>query len=161
MRVIIPFSDMIVIMMMTMMINFFYRMFEVRKTSRSLSEAFSEVFTIAKLKNAVGRIWTCAELEFRRCWIKLCSSDNHCTTVSQGKLFFTNFNEKSALLTVDAVTGINIKNFSFLDIREGTFSSTFVKVSWWFDDDYSDLLQKHFHNWTSSRKQSVSGHYLP
>ena len=30
--------------------------------------------------HAASRIWTCAEPEFRLWWIKLCSSNNHCTT---------------------------------------------------------------------------------
>ena len=30
---------------------------------------------------AASRVWTYAEPEFRLRWMKLCSSDNHCTTV--------------------------------------------------------------------------------
>ena len=37
--------------------------------------------TIVNLRHAVSRIWACAELEFRVCWIQLCSSDNHYTTI--------------------------------------------------------------------------------
>ena len=40
----------------------------------------SEILTIANLRHAVSRIWTCAETEFRLSWMKLCSSDNHYTT---------------------------------------------------------------------------------
>ena len=46
------------------------------------------VFTIANLWHATNRIWTCAEPEFRFRWMKLCSKDNHYTTVPLIKLFF-------------------------------------------------------------------------
>ena len=42
----------------------------------------SEILTISNLQHATSRIWTCAEPEFRLCWMKLCSSDNHYTTSS-------------------------------------------------------------------------------
>ena len=41
---------------------------------------FSEILTIANLRHATSRVWTCAEPEFRLSWMKLCSSDNHYTT---------------------------------------------------------------------------------
>ena len=37
----------------------------------------SEILTIANLRHAASRVWTCAEPEFRLSWMKLCSSDNH------------------------------------------------------------------------------------
>ena len=37
----------------------------------------SEILTIANLRHAASRIWTCAEPEFSLSWMKLCSSDNH------------------------------------------------------------------------------------
>ena len=40
----------------------------------------SEILTIANLRHAASRVWTCAEPEFRLSWMKLCSSDNHHTT---------------------------------------------------------------------------------
>ena len=43
----------------------------------------SEILTISNLQHATSRIWTCAEPEFRLCWMKLCSSDNHYTTAPQ------------------------------------------------------------------------------
>ena len=48
----------------------------------------SEILTIANLRHAASRVWTCAESEFRLCGMKLCSSDNHYTTAPQvfGKL---------------------------------------------------------------------------
>ena len=39
----------------------------------------SEILTIANLRHAGSKVWTCAESEFRLCWMKLCSSDNHYT----------------------------------------------------------------------------------
>ena len=41
----------------------------------------SEILTIANHQHAASSTWTCAEPEFRLCWMKLCSSDNHYTTV--------------------------------------------------------------------------------
>ena len=41
----------------------------------------SEILTIANLRQAGSRISACAEPEFRLWWMKLCSSDNHYTTV--------------------------------------------------------------------------------
>ena len=35
----------------------------------------SEILTISNLRHTASRIWTCAESEFRLCWVKLCSSD--------------------------------------------------------------------------------------
>ena len=43
----------------------------------------SEILTIANLRHATRRIWTCAEPVFRLWWMKLCSSDNHYTMVPQ------------------------------------------------------------------------------
>ena len=34
-----------------------------------------EVLTIANLRHAASKIWTCAESDFRLCWMKLCYSD--------------------------------------------------------------------------------------
>ena len=38
------------------------------------------IFTIANLRHAVSRVWTCTEPEFRLSWMELSSSDNHYTT---------------------------------------------------------------------------------
>ena len=40
----------------------------------------SEILTIANLQDTASRIWACTEPEFRLCWMKLYSSDNHYTT---------------------------------------------------------------------------------
>ena len=40
----------------------------------------SESLTIANLRHAASRIWTCAKSVFRLWWMKMCSSDNHYTT---------------------------------------------------------------------------------
>ena len=38
----------------------------------------SEILTIANLRHATSRIWTCAEPEFRLCWVQVvCSNDNY------------------------------------------------------------------------------------
>ena len=72
---------MMMMMMMMMMINCFCGMAEQRKAFRIISSQghLSEILTIANLRRAVSRIWTCSEPELRLCWMKFCSSDNHFT----------------------------------------------------------------------------------
>ena len=41
----------------------------------------SEILTIANLRHAVNKTWIYTEPEFSLFWMKLCSSDNHYTTV--------------------------------------------------------------------------------
>ena len=43
-------------------------------------EPLSEILPFTNLLLAASSVWTCAESEFRLCWIKFCSSDNHYTT---------------------------------------------------------------------------------
>ena len=48
-------------------------------------KAFSQIssqdhLTISNLQHTASRIWTCRETEFRLCWMKLCTSDNHYLT---------------------------------------------------------------------------------
>ena len=52
-----------------MMMNCFCRMADRRKVSK--------ILTIGNLRHAASRIWTCLESEFRLCWTKLYSSDDH------------------------------------------------------------------------------------
>ena len=63
------------------MINCFCGMAEQRKAFRIISsqDHLSEILTIANIRRAASRIWTCLEPEFRLCWMKFCSSDNHFT----------------------------------------------------------------------------------
>ena len=42
--------------------------------------ALSGILNISNLRHAASRIWACAEPEFRLCWMKLSSSDNHYST---------------------------------------------------------------------------------
>ena len=42
-----------------------------------------EFLTIANLQHATSRIGICSEPEFRLCWMKLCSNDNHYTMAQQ------------------------------------------------------------------------------
>ena len=44
------------------------------------SRPLSEILTIANLRHAANRVWTCAESEFRLWWMKLSSNDNHGAT---------------------------------------------------------------------------------
>ena len=43
-------------------------------------EPSPEILTIANLRHTASKVWACTESEFRFCWMKLCSSDNHYTT---------------------------------------------------------------------------------
>ena len=43
-------------------------------------EPLPEILLIANLRHAASRVWACTESEFRFCWTKLGSSDNHYTT---------------------------------------------------------------------------------
>ena len=43
----------------------------------------SEILTIANLRHAMSRVWTCPEPEFRLGWMKLSIIDNHYTTAPQ------------------------------------------------------------------------------
>ena len=52
-----------------MMMNYFCGMVDQQRT-------LSEILTIANIRHAAIRIWTCAEPEFRLCWMKLCTRDN-------------------------------------------------------------------------------------
>ena len=61
-----------------MMMDCFCRMIDQWKvfTSYFQLRPLTEILTIANLWHTVSRVWTCAESEFRFCWMKLCSSDN-------------------------------------------------------------------------------------
>ena len=43
----------------------------------------SEILTIANMRHAASRIWTCTEPEFRLSLMKLCKNDNNYTTAQQ------------------------------------------------------------------------------
>ena len=67
-------------MMMMMMMNCFCGMVDRRKVfSLIFSWDHCQILTIANLRHAASRVWTCAESEFRLSWMKLCNSDNHYT----------------------------------------------------------------------------------
>ena len=65
-----------------MMMNCFSSMVDRRKASTPYFQRgpLSEILTIANLRHAANRAWTCTEYNFRPCWMKLCISDNHYTT---------------------------------------------------------------------------------
>ena len=69
--------------MMMMMMNCFCEMVDRRKAFTTYFQLgpLSEILTIANLRHAASRVWTCTEIEFRLCWTKMRSSDNHSTTV--------------------------------------------------------------------------------
>ena len=74
-------------MMMMMMMNCFCRMIDRQKALMPYFQPgpLSEILTIANLWHAASRVWTCTESEFRLCLMKLCSSDNHYTTVPRSE----------------------------------------------------------------------------
>ena len=71
------------VMMMMMMMNCFHGMVDWRKVLNLISSQDQ------RHRSSPSRIsdttwvgfWTCTKPEFRLCWMKLCSSDNHYTTV--------------------------------------------------------------------------------
>ena len=70
-----------IMMMMMMMMDYLCGMVDRLKTFSLISSRDNwEILTTSNLRHPTSRIWTCAEPEFRLCWIKLWSSDNHCTT---------------------------------------------------------------------------------
>ena len=82
MIMIMMMSFIIMIMMMIMMINSLCRIFD-RREALGLNfngRHLLNVLTVANLRQAVSRIWTCAKSEFRLFWIWLCGSDNRYTT---------------------------------------------------------------------------------
>ena len=79
-----PVMMMMMMMMMIgrmrrlMMVTCFCAMVDWRKAGQ-----IWEVLTITNVWHATNRIWTCAEPEFRLCWMKLRSIDNPYTTATQ------------------------------------------------------------------------------
>ena len=70
----------------------FCRMVDWRKSLASLpAETIVTDPHHLKSPNATGRIWTCAEPEFRLSWMKLCGSDNHYITASFHRRCLTGF----------------------------------------------------------------------
>ena len=51
-----------------------------RRLALFLTGTIAGILTIANLRHYANRIWTCVEPDLRLRWMKLCSSDNHCTT---------------------------------------------------------------------------------
>ena len=69
-------------MMIKMMKDCFCGMVDRRKAFTPYFQPgpLSEILTIANLRQAASRVWSCAESEFRLCWMKFCNSDNHYAT---------------------------------------------------------------------------------
>ena len=70
--------------MIMMMMNCFCGMVDGQKAFKHYLQPgpLSGILTILNFRHAASRISTCAEPEFRLCWMKLCNSDNHYTKVS-------------------------------------------------------------------------------
>ena len=79
----------LLLMMMKMMMNCFCGMVHRGKAFMTYLKPgpISEINTIADIWHAATRVWTWAESEFRLCWMKLCSSDNHYTIAPRQQLF--------------------------------------------------------------------------
>ena len=79
-----PVRSVMMMIMMIMMMNCFRGMIDRRKVF-SLYSVGTNVRDSQHRKSLTRqkKIWTCAEPEFRLCWRKLCSSDNHYTTAPQ------------------------------------------------------------------------------
>ena len=74
-------------LMMMMMMNCFCGMFDHWKAFTPYFQPgpLSEILTIANLRHAASRVWTCAESEFKLYWMKLCSWDNCYATATKKK----------------------------------------------------------------------------
>ena len=57
-----------------------------RRLALFLAGPLSVILNISNLWHATSRIWACAEPQFRLCWMRSCSSDNHYTTAAQKDL---------------------------------------------------------------------------
>ena len=89
----------------------------------------SEILTIANLRHAASRIWTCAEPEFRLCWMKLCSSDNHYTTAPHRILF--SFSERSVFIYIGVKPEIELSFIlSYIGSVITNFTPQKVKNFW-------------------------------
>ena len=64
-------------------VELFWRMVDQRKafTPYFQPRPLSQILIITNFQHAASRVWSCAESEFRFCWMKLCSSDNNYTTL--------------------------------------------------------------------------------
>ena len=80
----------------------------------------SEILTIANLRHAASRIWTCAEPVFRLWWMKLCSSDNHSTTALSVRYWLS---ARLVERVVDFVTNITL-NIRKSNLKFCTVAST-------------------------------------
>ena len=69
--------------------NCFCCMIDQRKPFSLISSR--EILTIANLLQLASRSWTCAEPEFRPCWMKSCTSDNLYTTAPNIFLTYIEF----------------------------------------------------------------------
>ena len=76
-----------------MMMNCFCGMVDRRKAFTPYFQPgpLSEILTIANLRHAANRVWTCAESESRLCWMKLCCGDSHGDEPNKG--YLSSFNQ--------------------------------------------------------------------
>ena len=79
--------------------------------------------TIANLRHAESRVWTCAEPEFRLSWIKFCSSNKHYTTAPQLTWSGQNLYLRCVFQLLEIEEDFN-HSFSWLPYRRLTFKDT-------------------------------------
>ena len=87
----ITYFEMMIMMVIMMMVNYFCGMVDQQKALRLTSIVRDPYHR--NLQHAVSRTWTCTEPEFRLCWMKLCSSDYTTAPLKSCslKLFFKSF----------------------------------------------------------------------
>ena len=122
----------------TKMMNFFVIwLADERPLASSLPGPLSEILTIANLQHAASRIWTFSEPEFRRSWMKSCSSDNLYTTAPHyGTIGYTSnaiifqLTQKNAIVnSVKRLLKIN-KNLTTIFTLIQCFFNNFSKMNW-------------------------------
>ena len=86
----------------------------------------SEILTIKNHWHAGNRIWICAEPQFMLSWMKLCSSDSHCTTTPIKTLWRSSRYPNKNL---NYCPGFILKLLDWFNIdMKGVFLKTFSKV---------------------------------
>ena len=114
-----------------------------------------DICNIGNLQQATCRIWTCAELEFRLSWMKLCSSDNHCTTTPLSILSMFFFTWSVCFCNIEFFRDVFAGNPSFNFHQCCIFHVQCMLHLTSFFLQYSPFLQRHSNNYVCTEYNSV------
>ena len=106
-----------------------------------LPGSLSEILTIANLRHAASRVWTCAESEFRLCWKKLCSRDNHWTTAPP--YYFLPF-YFLIIIKTQFISKLILQNLLANATKKSFFTRIITFYSKSRNQRYDDLVYLHF-----------------